>query len=263
MAELVAQTPWWILTAYVSAFFVSMTALGLAIGFALERAMPKLRIWSDPIPDGQFRHEAIGNLVFVGTTIAVFTAVLASSLPRFGDDGAARAIGTFSALYVGFQLHFYLLHRALHHPALVRFHRWHHVSRITTPLSGQSTTFVEALGWAVGYALIPALASHLVPISANGWIAYMAFNVVGNIVGHANVEVVPKAPGLWYRSLFATVFTYHALHHLRWTGHYGFAATWTDRLLRTEWPDWMPLYEQVVDGRPLELAKAKRVAGEG
>lgn len=28
----------------------------------------------------------------------------------------------------------------------------------------------------------------------------------------------------------------------------------------TEWPDWMPFYDRVVAGAPLELAKTRRVA---
>lgn len=262
MIEWLSSLSWSALVAVVAAYFVALTAIGLVIGFALERAMPKLRIWSDPVPEGQLRHEAIGNVVFLAATVASFTLVLRSSLVRYGDDSAMRVGLTFLALYLGFQVHFYLLHRALHLPALVRFHRWHHVSRVTTPLSGQSTSLVEALGWMIGYVLMPVAFSRVAPISAEGWAWYMAFNVIGNIVGHANVEVVPRAPGLWYRSLLATVFTYHALHHLRWTGHYGFASTWMDRLLGTEWPDWMPLYEQVVDGHALELAKTRRVQGE-
>lgn len=250
------------LACVVAIYFAGLTAIGLAIGFALERGMPKLHIWSDPIPEGQYQHEAIGNLVFLSAAIASFTLALRSDLVVYGDDSAVRIGATFVALYLGFQAHFYLLHRLLHTPALVRFHRWHHVSRVTTPLSGQSTSLVEALGWMIGYVLMPVAFSYVAPISAVGWAGYVAFNVIGNIVGHANVEVVPKAPGLWHRSLFATVFTYHALHHLRWAGHYGFGSTWMDRLLGTEWSDWMSLYEQVVDGRPLELAKTRRVDSE-
>jgi Delta7-sterol 5-desaturase len=246
----------------VTAFFLAMTLIGLVVGFALERAMPSRRIWSDPVPPGQLRHEAKGNVVFLLVTIASFTAVLAGRLVRFGPDGWQSALTTFFALFFGFQVHFYSLHRALHHPALVRFHRWHHASRITTPLSGQSTSFVEALGWMGGYVVLPALLSRLIPISAEGYVYYMAFNVIGNIVGHANVETVGASRSLRARSLVATVFTYHALHHLRWTGHYGFASTWLDRLLGTEWPDWLALHEKVASGHPLTLATARKV-GEG
>lgn len=246
------------LTAYVSAFFVGLTLIGLALGFALERTMHHRRIWSDPLPEGQLRHELLGNLVFVSTTSAGFVALLATDAVRLGPESWERASATFVALFLGFQVHFYFLHRALHHRAFVAFHRWHHVSVLTTPLSGQSTSLVEAIGWTLGYVGLPILFSRIAPISFEGWAWYMAFNVIGNIVGHANVEVVPIAPGLRTRSLLATVFTYHALHHLRWTGHFGFASTWLDRLLGTEWPDWMGLYERVAQGESLELAKTRR-----
>lgn len=247
------------LAGWVSLFFLVNTLVGVALGFGLERAMPGKRIWSDPLFPGQLRHELVGNLVFLAVTIATSTLALSTGVVRFGAESAARAAGTFAALYVGFQAYFYALHRTLHLPSLVRFHRWHHASRVTTPLSGQSTSVVEAIGWMGGYVLLPLAMSWVVPISFDGLAAYLVFNVVGNIIGHANVEVVPKAPGLWQRSLFATVFTYHALHHARWTGHYGFASTWADRLAGTEWPEWMPLYERVVDGRPLTLAEVKHL----
>lgn len=243
----------------VTSAFLALTAIGLGLGFGLERMLPHRRIWSDRVPAGQYRHEAIGNVVFLAVAIPAFTALLASHAVRLGEESAGRAVLTFGALFLGFQAYFYVLHRALHHPRLVALHRWHHVSRITTPLSGQSVSLGEAIGWTVGYVGLPLALASVFPISASGWAWYMAFNVIGNIAGHANVEVVPLAPGLRARSLFATVFTYHALHHLRWTGHYGFASTWADRLLGTEWPDWMALYERVARGEPLELARTRRV----
>jgi lathosterol oxidase len=259
MAALLARMSFPELVLLTSAFFVGCTLLGLALGFATERALPSKRIWSDALPEGQLRHEAIGNVVFVLVTIASFTLVLSLHLVRFAEPSLLGGVLTFFALNVGFQIHFYFLHRALHHPKLLRFHRWHHVSRVTTPLSGQSVHLVEALGWMGGYVVLPVLLSRIVPISAEGFVSYMAFNVIGNIVGHANVEVVPVSKGLRTRSLAATVFTYHALHHLRYTGHFGFACTWLDRLLGTEWPDWMALHAQVDGGTPLTLRDAKHV----
>lgn len=244
----------------VSAFFVGCTAVGLAFGYALERALSGHRIWSVPVPAGQLAHEVRGNLVFVAVTIVAFTATLHAGVFRFGDDSWARASATFGALYVGFQAFYYALHRAMHTPALVRFHRYHHESRVTGPMSGQSTSFVESLGWMIGYVGMPLAFSYVVPISPKGYAAYMAFNVIGNIVGHANCEVVPPSAGLRLRSLVATVFTYHALHHARWVGHYGFASTWADRWFGTEWNDWLDLHRKVWSGNPMESLKTK---GEG
>ena len=63
---------------------------------------------------------------------------------------------------------------------------------MTTPLSAQSLSGFETLGWALGYALLPALFSRVVPISAEGWAAYMFINMTGNITGHANIELIPN-----------------------------------------------------------------------
>jgi hypothetical protein len=55
-----------------------------------------------------------------------------------------------------------------------------------------------------------------------------------------------------FRSLLlANAFVYHALHHARWTGHYGFAAALMDRAFGTGWPDWFELHERVATGHPL------------
>lgn len=245
----------------VTGFFVTLTVVSVASGFLLERVVPNRRIWSDPLWEGQLRYELIGNVVFLAVTIATMTALLHSDLVRFGPESTGRAVATFVALNFGFQTFFYGLHRLLHVPAFVPLHRWHHKSRVTTPLSGQSMSFGEAVGWMGGYALMPLLFSFVEPISFQGLAIYLGYNVFGNIVGHANVELVGTHPGLRTRSLLATVFTYHSLHHLRWTGHYGFASTWADRLFGTEWPDWMAHHEQVLSGAPLEMAKVKRVAG--
>ncbi len=247
------------LTAFVAAFFIVLTIIGLALGYALERWWHK-PIWSVPRPAHQHALEVRGNFTFVTVSIVALTAALYTDVARLGDESLVRAAATFGALFLGFQIFYYALHRAMHTHALVRFHRHHHESRVTTPLSGQSTSLVEALGWQLGYVAMPAAMSFIAPISLYGWLAYLAFNVVGNIVGHANVEVIaptnfPRL--LWWRSTTAAVFTYHALHHARWTGHYGFESTWADRLFRTEWRDWPSLHKRIWAGAPLASLKER------
>jgi Delta7-sterol 5-desaturase len=115
----------------------------------------------------------------------------------------------------------------------------------------------------VSYVGLPIAFSYVVPISLTGAIAYVGYNVFGNIVGHANVELVPHTATLRTKSLLSNPFIYHALHHARWQGHYSFAAALMDRLFRTEWPDWLALHARVVQGQPLthlrERAGAKDI----
>lgn len=242
------------------AAWVGVTLLSVASGYLVERARGARRVWALPLDKGQLRREIIGNALFVGTAIIVTVAVLHAGLIRFAspeEAGWGRAVATFAALNFGFQAYYYVVHRLLHLRAFVRFHRWHHLSRVTTPLSAQSMHPLETLLWMVGYFGLPALLALISPLSFGAWAAYLAYNVFGNIVGHANVEVVAPDRTLWWRSTLATVFTFHALHHARWTGHYGFASTWADRLFRTEWSDWPDLHQQVWRREPLQSLKQR------
>ena len=235
----------------VTGFFVALTLLGTALGYLLEWVFRARRIWAVPLDEGQLRTELIGNVVFLMVTITTFTWALSTRWMRFGEDSGAAIALTFVVIYLAFQLYYYGFHRALHDRRWVRFHRWHHKSRVTTPLSGQSMSLVEALGWMVGYVAIPACLSQVMPISFDGWALYIAYNVLGNIAGHANVEPIPPLPGLRYASVISNVYTYHALHHARWNGNYGFATALMDRVCRTEWPDWPELHARTAHGNPM------------
>jgi sterol desaturase/sphingolipid hydroxylase (fatty acid hydroxylase superfamily) len=258
MDQWVLDAAVWELALVVLAALLGVTVVSVAIGFALERAMKRYRIWAVPLDPGQYRLELKGNVIFLLVQTAAFTAVLGSGLPRCAEHTTAGDVGWFFGLMLGFQVYYYGLHRAMHTKALVGIHRWHHKSRVTTPLSGQSVSFGEALGWAVGYALLPALVSHVVPISAEGWAAYIAFNIFGNMVGHSNFEMVPKTPGLYYSALFSNAFVFHSLHHARWTGHYSFQSALMDRVFGTEWKDWPALHQEVAAGQPLKSLRETR-----
>jgi lathosterol oxidase len=233
------------------AFFGGLTVLSLVSGFTFERLFPKRQVFAVPLSKGQLRFELLGNLVFVGVTVASFTAALEGGVVSFGPESLVRISATFFALLVGFQIFYYGLHRAMHTRALMWIHRWHHRSHVTTALSAQSVSFGEACGWMIGYVGIPILFSLVVPISFFGWAAYMAFNVSGNVVGHANVELSSPASRTKLVSMFANPWIYHALHHARYNGHYSFQAAIMDRLFRTEWSDWPSLFDRILRGEPL------------
>lgn len=228
-------------------FFGGTSLCMLALSFALER-LPLPRVWALPLAPGQLRFELIGNVVFVGVTSLAFTAVLASGLPRYA---AGHWLATFLGLMWGFQAYYYGLHRLLHTRPWMRFHRWHHRSYVTTPLSAQSLDWVETLGWAVGYALVPALLSRIWPIDADAWLTYMVFNMAGNITGHARFELLPRLPAPRRFAWFANPSVYHALHHARFTGHFGFQSVAMDRLFGSEFQDWPALHARIGQRQPL------------
>ena len=264
MGPWIAAQPLSTLAVVVAAAFIGLTIASSALGFAVERLLRARRIWDVPLDPGQYRFELVGNLKFLAVHIPLATLFLGEGWLRFGEGSALL---TFVGMYVGFQLYYYGLHRALHHRSLVRFHRWHHRSRVTTPLSGQSMGVVEALGYAVGYYALPALVGHLgaessISISAEGWLAYVGYNVFGNIFGHSNVELGPPMVRSRLVSVLQPPYVYHALHHARWVGNYGFASTGLDRLFGSEFGDWRALHRRVLDGRPLPTLKIRDEGGE-
>jgi Delta7-sterol 5-desaturase len=256
MAAWVLEASWPVLALAVASFFAVATSMFCAFGRVLERlSIP--RVWSLPLDPGQLRHEWIGNAVFVAVTSACFVLALGSGVARFAQPSALAHALTFVGVGVGFQVYYYGLHRLLHSRPWVRFHRWHHASRVTTPLSAQSMSWFETLGWALGYCALPVLVSRWLPISLEGWTAYMFINMLGNIIGHANVELLPKLPNPRRFAWTANPSVYHALHHARWNGHYGFQSVAMDRLFGTEWSDWPALHARVGQRRPLDSLRAR------
>lgn len=232
---------------------VALTAATTGLGLLAERSsLARTRqIQADPVPPGQLRRELLSNVMFCALVPAGVAALLAADLVPWGPDSVLRALATFAACSVAFDAYYYALHRALHTRRLMPVHRHHHLSRVTGPLTGQSMSLAEALGWLVGYVGPPLLLALVAPPSLVGYLAYLAYNVAGNIFGHANVEFGPRfmtrSPAVW----LAHPLTFHALHHARFVRHFGFGSTFMDRLGDTEWPDWVDAYASVMRGRPL------------
>ncbi len=239
----------------VAAAWIAATVLASVQGFALERLLRARKIFDVPLFDGQYRFELAGNVVFITVITASITAALKLGVIRFGATGWLAGGVTFAAMLLGFQVFYWFLHRAMHTPALLVLHRWHHRSQVTTPLTGQSVSPGEAVGWAVGFVGLPWLFSLIAPVSFWGWVGYLAFNTFGNIVGHSNVEPTTPAAATRAATWFANAFVFHSLHHARWNGHYSFQSALMDRLFGTEWKDWPALYERIIAGKPLASLK--------
>lgn len=251
MYEFVSQASFPELAAAFSAALLALNLLWSGVAIACERAFACYRIWQIDLAPGQVRREIVANLRF-DVVVGVFCAALvASGQVRLGATGAAAGGLTFGACWLAFEVYYWALHRALHTRPLYRFHRWHHESRVTTPFTGVSTSTVEALGWAIGFALAPVLLSFATPVSLTGWALYFVYNYSGNIVGHVNAEPFPKLLSRRASSWLMHPITYHALHHARFVNHYSFGSSFMDRLLGTEWSDWPALHQRVRDRRPM------------
>ncbi len=274
ISSFLAQTSFPALALAVTAAMLALNVVWSAIGLVAERAFSRYRVWDVALRPGQIRWEILANLRF-DAVVGVFTAALLWYGPGLGllriaePDGGARdgsgllpAVVTFVVTWVCFEVYYWAMHRAMHTKPLYRFHRWHHDSRVTTAFTGVSTSTVEALGWAVGFALGPVLLSTFTTVHLGAWALYFLYNYSGNIVGHVNADFFPKLMNRRGQSWMVHPITYHALHHARFVNHYSFGSSFMDRLLGTEWDDWQQLHDRVRDGKPMtSLAQNLRQRG--
>lgn len=242
-----------VVLALVFGFLATLTVLTSWAGFVTERSRygRRRRIWEVALAPGQYRWEAVAGVRFVLIATLAFTLAISSGAIHLGPTSAASFAATFFSCLLFFEVFYYFLHRALHTKALVRFHRHHHRSKVGTPLTGLSMSVVETLGWMVGYLAPPLVLSRFLPVSIEAWALYLVYHWGGNIIGHINVELMPPLAGRRVLSLFAHPFTYHALHHARWTGHFALYTTMLDRAFGTEWTDWGALQRKVLSEKPL------------
>jgi sterol desaturase/sphingolipid hydroxylase (fatty acid hydroxylase superfamily) len=229
----------------------ALTLLGLAMGYGAEAFwQPRGRkVFDLPLARGQRRTEALGTALFHVVFAPSLALALHTRAIRFAEGWLAETLGFFVPWY-GFMIFYYFMHRVMHHPRLFWMHRWHHESKVTTPMTGFSMHPAEAVGWTVGMLGPCVLLAQLDLLGLWGSFAWLAFVWSGNVAGHANAELFPLR-STRLSTLLSNPISYHSLHHARFRGHYGFVSAFMDRLAGTEFGDWKELHDRVYDGTPL------------
>lgn len=142
--------------------------------------------------------------------------------------------------------YFYWMHRTVHHPKLYRqVHLVHHKSINPSPWTSYSFHFLEA----ILEALIAPIVLFLIPLNLLGLILFTIGGFVVNVYGHLGFEIAPK----WLRRsfLFEVVNTsvYHNMHHSKFQGNYGLYFRFWDRIMGTEYPDYVEQYDKIQERR--------------
>ena len=146
----------------------------------------------------------------------------------------------------------YTSHRAFHLEWLHWIHKEHHKSHLNSWLTAISFSFSEKLIFDAGFLGVLAALDLWVSLNFAGIAAWYIGYLMINSFSHANFEL--KSAG--YTRLVGKVLTtttYHSLHHSRYTGNYGLGTRVLDRVFKTEWEDYEPLYRQITkEKRPLK-----------
>lgn len=208
------------------------------------------RLGTGALLPGQLRHEVTGSMVSI--FIFGLYGVLTIWMDRVGLATIVWrprwALLPLELLFLVIwnDIHFYVIHRALHTPWLYRkVHKVHHRSVTPTPWSTYSFHWVEStlLGsvmvtilWAVSLDVMAILLFPLVSLTLNN-------------LGHMNHDLVP-GKSTWH---LLAASRRHALHHSHVRGNFGFLFPVLDHLLGTAFPAEM-------EDRP---AKQARTSPEG
>lgn len=138
--------------------------------------------------------------------------------------------------------YFYWMHLAIHQKALFRsVHRIHHLSVNPSPWAAYSFDVLEAiLEQMIIYILVLLLPLHPVAIFIFSLISFTV-----NVYGHLGYEIAPR----WFRTSFLFEIlnssVYHNLHHKKFHGNYGLYFRIWDKLMGTENPNYVKIYDEI------------------
>ena len=238
----------WVMLAMVGLLGHVMAAFWFA-ALRFDFRICKRVIYDLPFQKNQLKREAKNSL-----HAPMHAALLALFMVagNFEGTGHWRLIGSFMVTMVVAEIWHYASHRAFHTKALHWIHAEHHKSRLCTPLTALSFSFWEKLIFDLGLLAILALMDRVWSLNAMGIAVWFGVYLVVNSLGHANFEIQSKLVNRLLAPVFTTT-TYHALHHSRYTGHYGLSTRFMDKVFGTEWEDYERVFNRVVEeGRPME-----------
>lgn len=196
----------------------------------------------------EFRHSMQTVAIFASNGVLIYLGVRVGLLTIYTD------MAQYGWLYGGLSLvlvivahdaWFYWTHRFLHTRQMFRWaHRVHHRSVAPTPWAAYSF----APGEAVVQAIFLPLILLILPLHAMMISVFLVHMIVRNVLGHAGVDVVPRAwlAGWWGRWLTTTL--HHDMHHAHGRHNYGLYFTWWDKIGRTEHPEYRRRLATFVDG---------------
>lgn len=214
----------------------------------LVRFWPKRQLTANKPSKDQIKREIISS----AQTALVFGFVFAviNVLTKFGfnevysnisDHGWAYYLFTLGLVVLGHDTYFYWAHRLMHLPSLYKkTHAGHHKSTNPTPFSAWSFDWAEALVH-VTYILILTLA---MPMHSSVLLFLAFWSMTFNVLGHLGHEVFPRA---WAKKPFSNTVTHHHMHHQTFNYNYGLYFPWWDRMMGTEHPQYVEVFEEIVD----------------
>ncbi len=188
-------------------------------------------------------------LVYILVSIFVIWGIKKGVLHEMnGTFGFAGNLAALVAIIVGHDAYFYWSHRAMHHPRLFkRFHRFHHKTITPTPWAAYSFAVPEAFVM----ALFMPLWQYFVPTPGIVVFIFLIIMILRNCMGHAGLELHARGWASHPVLKWISTTTHHDLHHAGSFNHnFGFYFTFWDKMMGTEHPDYVAVYDRVTGTKP-------------
>ena len=218
------------------------------LAYKNEWTICERKIYAIKISDKQMRRE-LRNSIHTPIHAVLLGAFLVSGF--FSERSWTGFMITLALAFVWAEIWHYFSHRAMHLKPLHWIHAEHHKSHINSPFTAISFSFTEKLVFDLGFLGALAAVDFVVALNFYGIAVWFAGYLIVNSFGHANFEFRSQDYNAFFGKILTTT-AYHSLHHSRYTGNYGLATRFLDKLFVTEWPDYEALYERVTgEGRPL------------
>ena len=167
---------------------------------------------------------ALSILIFAVQTAGVVWLLRHGWLTIDWHRSPCHLLWELPVLYLWNDIHFFVIHRALHWKPLYRsVHIWHHRSVITTPFSSYSFHPVES--FLLGSVMPLALVLHA--FSPWALLGLTVMSLILNVSGHLPYEQIHERSKLFRHLLGHS--RYHNRHHREFHTHYAFSLVWLDR----------------------------------
>ncbi|MDV7699415.1 sterol desaturase family protein [Chryseobacterium soli] len=214
-----------------------------------KKSLASAKIQTAEVSNKDVRREIYHSLV--SSVIMTFLIFFIISTPIAADTKLYLNISDYSIAWlitsipIGMFMHdtyFYWLHRLLHHKKIFRHvHLVHHQSNNPSPFSSYSFHILEA----IGEGLIIPLLLFIIPLHPIAIYSFIFFSFIINVYGHLGYEIAPK----WFRKSFLfnilNTSVYHNMHHSKFHGNYGLYFRFWDKIMHTENPRYIELYDEI------------------
>jgi sterol desaturase/sphingolipid hydroxylase (fatty acid hydroxylase superfamily) len=149
-------------------------------------------------------------------------------------------------LFILHDTYFYWTHWLIHKPKFFRhFHIVHHKSYNPTALSAFSFNYTEALC----QMFFGVIILFTIPLNRSLVLIFGICEILMNAYGHLGYEIAP----LWFRRTFLfkimVTSTHHNIHHSKSNYNYGLYFRFWDRLMKTEYPQYVEYYDEIQQRR--------------